>query len=635
MKKINLLLIPLFALLLSSCNLDLSNRGSESESISESESEVIEPSYLDVPIAPTYEDISEETLNNVYKTFYIDSVFGNDSNNGLSEITPKKSLSSVETIISTYGEFSPLRILLKRGSHFYGNLILTGYTATEEHPFILDVYGEGDLPVIHGNGDDASVLTNAIVWIQEENTRVYNLEITGPECTRGIYVLPRKSGVYKNIVIKGCYIHDVNWNWEYPKSPNETHPTEINPENVTPTSRILRYRRLYGGIEFFNGTVDVDASVKTGPITYDTVFVENNRIENVSHIGINFYNYWVNRGGIGYGYNKFVPEDPNYQDYETGIGYFPYKNVVVKNNFTLCTGGDGIVVDGTDKVWILGNTSYKASYLGKGGYFNAGIWVHNVRGGYMLFNEAAYTYLQNGAGDGEGFDIDIACEDVHVYYNYAHHNEGGGLLICNNESSIFTYDKNGELADTSKKNIMGVWRNNYVRNNIFAFNGIKSNNHRSAFITVARKCDDFIAENNTVIMSSDINRQHIINCEDSKVSTGHQYRNNIFYSLTEDNHPIFANYTILNPLFEGNLYHNIADGNQIQNELLISEDLKAVTGVDLTFDIPTEFDGYDVSKSFSPSISLLSYAGLLREQLRYDYLGQDTVGTPYLGAIKK
>ena len=634
MKK-SLLLFPLLALSLVSCTTTGFFNSSDTESTTESIEPEVETAVYNIPSAPTYEDISEDVINNIYRTFYIDSLFGNDSNTGLDPITPKKTLSSVETIISTYADFSPIRIFLKRGSHFYGNLILTGYTSSEEYPFILDAYGEGDMPVIHGDGDDSTVTTNAILWIREENTRVYNIEITGPACTRGIYVLPRKSGVYKNIVIKGCYVHDVNWNWEYPLSPNETHPKDINPENVTPTNRVLRYRRLYGGIEFFNGTIDVEASIKAGPITYDHVFVENNRIENVSHIGINFYNYWVNRGGIGYGYNKYVPENPDYQNFETGVGYFPYTNVVVKDNFTLCTGGDGIVVDGTDGAWIVGNTSYKSSYLGKGGYFNAGIWVHNVRGGYMLYNEAAYTYLQHGAGDGEGFDIDIACEDIHFYYNYAHHNEGGGLLLCNNTSSLFTYNIDGTLANTSKQSLLGIWKNNYCRNNVFAFNGIETNSHRSAFITLARQCDDFVAENNTVLVRGDIEKQHIINCEDSKVSRNHIYRNNIFHSYAEEAKPIFANYTILDPVFEGNLYHNIQDGNEIQSELVLSDDAYAVLDAQLDFTLPNDYDGYDVSKTFVPSTSLLEYARKLPVQLQYDYLGVDTGLLPYLGAFYK
>lgn len=640
MKKINAFLLFALPLILSSCvtpvvsgtNPSIST-GNNSETPTTSNPTTPEEKYIEMPEAPEYKKLTEEDYS-FYKTFYIDSMFGNDSYSGLSETTPKKSLDSISNIISTYQELSPLRILLKRGSEFYGNLILTGYSATEEYPFILDAYGTGDMPVIHGSGSDADVTTNAILWIQEENTRVSNIEITGPECTRGIYVLPRKKGIYKNIVISNCYLHDINWNWDYPNSPDETHPADINPELVTPAKSINRYRRLYGGIEFFNGTIDAKASVNTGPITYDTIFVENNRIENVSHMGINVYNYWVNRGGIGYGYNKYVPSNPDYRNYETGVGYFSHKNLVFRNNFTNCTGGDGIVVDGTDNVWMTGNTSYKSSYLGRAGFFNAGIWVHNVRNGYLLYNEAAYTYLQHSAGDGQGMDIDIACENVHINYNYIHDNEGGGLLLCNNDSELFTYNLDGTLANTNKVRLDGIWNNNYARNNVFYKNGLETNNHRSAFITLARRCDDFVAENNTVIIDEDISKQHIINCEDSVVSYNHAYRNNIFMSAGQ-NSPIFANGTIDKPLFEGNLYFNVVSGNPLLNQLVLEDDPRAVINVNPKIKIPTTIDGFEQIYVFEPEGSLLSYATALKRQLKYDLKGKDTTNISYLGAIAK
>ena len=202
-------------------------------------------------------------------------------------------------------------------------------------------------------------------------------------------------------------------------------------------------------------------------------------------------------------------------------------------------------------------------------------------------------------------------------------------------SSLFTYNIDGALANTSKQSLLGIWKNNYCRNNVFAFNGIETNSHRSAFITLARQCDDFVAENNTVLVRGDIEKQHIINCEDSKVSRNHIYRNNIFYSYAEEAKPIFANYTILDPVFEGNLYHNIQDGNEIQSELVLSDDAYAILDAQFDFTLPNDYDGYDVSKTFIPSTSLLEYARKLPVQLQYDYLGVDTGLLPYLGAFYK
>ena len=601
------------------------NNGSGSEIIHNTE-------YFELPSAPIYEMPNESTLEE-YKTFYFDSLKGKDTNNGLSILSPKKTLNDIPNIINTYGSNSHLRLLLAKGSTFTGSITLGGYESSEAYPFILSSYGEGDRPIIESSCLDSAIVDNYIIRIQEPYTYISGLEITGPTCTRGIYVLPRKSGIFENIVIRDCYVHDLNWNWEYEDDPKDVNPEDIDVESVTPYQSVNRYRRLYGGIEIFNGTIDSDLSRKTGPIVYNNLFIENNKIERVSHVGINIYNYWVNRGGVGYGYNKYVLEDPNYQDFENGIGYFPHTNVVIRNNYLDVIGGDAIIADGVDNSWIIHNVGYRASYLGRAGMFNASIWVHNARHSYMCYNEAAYTYLRNGSGDGEGFDIDNACEDIKVCYNYAHHNEGGGILLCNLETELFTYDKDGNLISDTKTRLLGEWKDNYIANNVFAFNGIKRNNERSAFVTIARNCSNATFDNNTVVIG-DIEKQRIINCEGNVVSYNHKYRRNIFVCVNSKAQPIFSTHTVESPLFEGNCYFNIADGNPLENQLVISSDLKARI-LDPKLIMPDEFEGYDKCHQYIIDSKIVKNAEYLEKQLTFDINNNSTKDIAYLGAAIK
>lgn len=593
--------------------------------------------YESLSSVPSYRDLSSVDFS-LYKTFYIDSIEGNDNYEGLDQNSPKKSISSIPDIITKYGETYPLRILLKKGCVFEGNIILGGYSATEDKPFILSSYGDDNAyPIVKGvyKGD---LTTNAIITIQEQNTRVDGLEVTGSDCTRGIYVKTRTRGIFHNIVIKNCYVHDINWNWTYSTDPKDTDPATINVESVTPYTpndgSTNRYRRLYGGIEVFNGTISGTDSRKIGPAVYDNLFIENNRIEHVSHVAINFYNYWTNRYGIGYGYNKYVPTNESLRNFETGLGFFPYTNIVVRNNYTDCIGGDSIILDGVENFYVTGNTSYRASYLGRSGCFNAGIWVHNAKNGYMTYNEAAYTCFKNGAGDGEGFDIDIACENIKVYYNYAHHNEGGGLLVCNNSSKVVTYDEDGNIADFGTEYSKGEWKNNYVKNNIFAFNGISSNSKRSAFITVARSCNDLVAENNTVVIG-DIEKQHIINCEDNAVSYNHTYKNNIFYCISASAKPVISYSTIKDPVFDGNLYFNVAEGDELYSELSLKKDTHAATKNDFSLNLPSNYNGYEMAKSIYPNVTVKDVPILVKYQLAFDFLNNTTEKVNYLGAICK
>lgn len=611
------------------------DNGGKTDSSSDSEQQkppvVTTTNYIEAPSAPEYPEISKTVLETEYKTFYFDAEDGNDENSGLSENSPKRSLTEVTDIIADYASRYPIRILLKRGTTFHANLKLTGYDATETHPFIMDAYGEGEeYPVIKGSGT-IDTYTN-VLHLEEENTRILNIEITGEDCARGIYIFPRQGGIYENIIVDGCYVHDVNWLWDYEKSPDETNPDDIDPEAVCPTGEYNRYRRLYGGICIFTG--DISNSVGA-PVTFRDMWIQNNRVEYVAHLGINFYNYWVNRPGVGYGYNKFVDDTTQHNDYETGVGYFPMERVVVKGNYTNCVGGDGIVLAGADDSWIEHNVSYKSNYLGRAGFWNGGLWVHNVRNCYYQYNEAGYTYLRHGSSDGEGFDIDNTCENTYMQYNYAHHNEGGGVLICNLETAVLKFNPDGTPATERVENYWGKWQNNYIRNNVFVDNGNVNNKTKSAFLTIARATNDVVFENNTVIMSGKIKGQHVINCEDMVLSTGHVYKNNIFYCADPNAEPVFKINTLQDPVFENNLYYNIKDGAELLGELVLSSDKKAIFE-DPQFASVSDYDGYEKAFQFVGANAKLYTGGTkLATMLKYDMKGNEVGKKYYLGAFAK
>ena len=63
--------------------------------------------------SPDYPEISDEIE---YTVYYFDSENGSDSNSGLSESAPKKTLSEAERLISAVEEEMPTKILFKAGS---------------------------------------------------------------------------------------------------------------------------------------------------------------------------------------------------------------------------------------------------------------------------------------------------------------------------------------------------------------------------------------------------------------------------------------------------------------------------------------------------------------------------------------
>ena len=83
----------------------------------------------------------------VSATDYYVSSSGSDAANGLSESTPWKSISKVNSAFS-YLEAGD-RILFKRGDTFYGSLTVTA-SGVAGNPVIIGAYGSGSNPVLTG-----------------------------------------------------------------------------------------------------------------------------------------------------------------------------------------------------------------------------------------------------------------------------------------------------------------------------------------------------------------------------------------------------------------------------------------------------------------------------------------------------
>ena len=589
---------------------------------------------------PTASEPPAEIDYTGYTTYYFDGEGGNDSNSGLKELAPKRTLTALTQLAREASEENPMRFLLRRGSEFSGLLQLTDYEVSEEKPLVIGAYGdeEDGMPVLTGAGNNTDT-AYAVILVTQSNTRIYDLEITDPYAYQGIYVNTVRAGALENVVIENCFVHDVNFFWDDRFDPNNppSDPDDLDsicPEaNSTGAGYGRAYYRNYGGIIFYNNT-----STNVGASWFENVYVRNCTIERVARTGIYMATRWSNAPGVGYGNNKFVDgsdKTDEYNDVKNGIGYFMHKNVNFVGNRLDLIGGDGIILAGKDS-FLEGNTCYRANYLGRTGrpvgtnaayqYFNAAVWVFDSDNVVFQNNEAAYTFLRNGAGDGEGFDIDNSCVNILFQYNYAHHNEGGGLLLCNNTAGLLRYDAQGNVVSPNgqPEQLLGEWGNNYVRNNVFAHNGLASDPSRSAFLTLARKVDDLHCYNNTVILG-EIAEQRIINIEDVQAIDGHYYANNLFFSAE----PASArmNIGLLNsPVFEHNLYYNLSGADSETGETPVTLDPQIV--------LPDSYDGRQTLASFAGGESRLYSLGVLvNGALTKDILGTAAEGIAYIGAF--
>lgn len=601
------------------------------------------PAGPDLPSEDQLNEVTAETLGisltypevdlSDYTTYYFDSENGFDSNAGTSESAPKKTLEEAARLAATATAENPVRILLKKGAYFKGNWHLSGYESTKEKPLIIDAYGEGEgYPVVDGYGSDVYTEDNcATILVQDDNIRILNLEITGITAYQGIYVFPRSGGAFENVVIEGCYVHDINFNWTYDTAPKDTSPDDIDPETVCPATRYPqgdqfgRYvYRKYSAICFYNGTL-----VK--PSWFENTWILNNIVMDVGKIGINVYNMWDNQPGFGYGYNKYMGEGVENVE-GTKMGRFPNKYVVCKGNYVERSGSDGIVLSGCDYSTLEWNVVYYANYLGRAGYWNGGAWIFGSHYVLYQYNEVAYTYRRHGVQDAEGLDIDNSCSNVYCRYNYAHHNEGGGLLLCNKETTMSYYDSDGNLLETKTEN--GIWKDNYIYGNVMAYNGNDFEPTRSGFITIARAVGNgTYIFNNTAIMNPDIPGQSIINTEDKNTACKELYfYNNIFYAPESTD----AKFTIVmmhDYLFENNLFYNVTTRGIDEKS-----NVKAITDVDPQFTMGSNIDGFNALSAFRPANEAVYTMGMELPDLpyiRWDITLKKVDGKSYLGAIYK
>lgn len=550
-----------------------------------------------------------------YTTYYFDAANGSDSADGLSETAPKKSLSALNGLIAEIGADMPVQILIKAGSEYAGTLTLGGFEAADTTPLLVGVYGQTEdeqYAKITAPADGQAVL------IERGNVRVSGLECTSPSAVRGIFLNPDRAGAMKNVVVSGCYIHDVNFLSEDEELSPDTAPDLATVRRVCPDDR---YSYQNGGI-----IAEAQTSKFVGPSWYENLWITDNVIERVSRTGIWVFSFWAYRPGIDWGYNTYYDDD---------TFWYHHSNVYVCDNDISYPGGDGIVTGAVVGGYIEGNTSFHAQYLGRTGFYNAGIWPHSCKEMVIQYNEAAYTHLPNGAGDGQGFDIDIGCSDITFRYNYSHHNEGGGILLCNQSTNTVLYNEDGgylldEDGLPQSKRLFSPWTDVDIRNNVFADNA-------GPVATMSGFVTNLCFENNTVIVSGNKANQLLFSSQDFNGSgrPGENWvlRNNIFcqrQQVAVRNNLTFCTSCTL----ENNVFYNFEEDFLTE----LAEDDYGQIGIsaDPGFVQQAAGNGLDAAKVFVPAgENFFGETYRTEEMNRVDFAGNDVTGTYYCGAFAK
>lgn len=349
-------------------------------------------------------------------TYYIDSKSGNDNNSGMSQNEAWQTFRHVNQKEFQAGD----QILLKKGSLWTDAFLSPKGSGTESEPILIGTYGDGEKPIINGNG-----LVKAAVYLRNQsNWTIEGLEITNSAPERGdvyrsgILVENDNGGALQNIRITDNYVHKVtsSFRYFYTFHPHQFGGIAVNVQGENPTDKFVN------------------------------VLIENNKVENVGRTGIVVWDH------------KFAEYDQASQ------------KIVIRKNYVKNIDSDGILTYGCDGALIEHNVAEGCGAYREDGQFNgaAAIWCTRGSSCIIQYNEAFNTHALEGNDDGTGFDIDMDAIDCIVQYNYSHDNEGGFMLFVDasrSSGSIVRYNISQNDATRIFMIAGGVTPNTQIYNN--------------------------------------------------------------------------------------------------------------------------------------------------------------------------
>ncbi len=363
-------------------------------------------------------------------TYHVDSCAGSDASDGLSPSAAWRSLEKVNATPFQPGD----RLLLKSGSAWTGQLHPQGSGSATDW-IVLDRYGDGPKPVIHGGG----IAGGAVLLVNQQYWSIRNLEVSNqgsPAAKKmGILIRNNSVGTLSGFEVTGCDVHDV-------------------------VGDLTDYRdgKESGGIVF-----TINSSNLSVPSRWDDIRILNNVIRDVTRNGILMQSQWINK-----------PADTN-SSWRGHGAYTPSANIRIARNHLERVGGDGIIL------WCVKGAVVEYNFVRQANnnsvkQGHAAVWPYFCEDVIFQYNEVCETKTKY---DGMAFDFDNSSQRCIYQYNYSHDNEGGFLNMCcdgNGNGNIARYNisqNDGCLAGSRVFLVHGNGNHGYqvYNNTIFAGRG--------------------------------------------------------------------------------------------------------------------------------------------------------------------
>ena len=567
-------------------------------------------------------------------TYYVSSVDGDDSNNGMSEDQAFETLDKINEITLGPGD----EVLLEKGSVFGDQALHIKGSGSEEAPIIVSTYGEGDRPQINTSGhgqweqnygghlDNTNhkwkgTVSSSVLLMDVEYIEISGLEITNNRASAtdtekdkvyndafamdrtGVAGVAKDKGTVDHIVLDDLYIHDV-------------------------TGNVYNKHMANGGIYFIVETPENES--ETGVARYNDVQIRNCYLDKVNRWGI----------AVGYTYQwgRFKTKELS----DATMATYGSSNVVIENNYVANAGGDAITTMYLDRPVVQYNVAQNAAkqinttdyskqqpqldpntgewtgnYLDVGNQrVAAGIWPWKCKDAVFQYNECFNTMnAAHGNGDGQPWDADYG-DGTNYQYNYSHGNTASTVMFCGVESVNNTFRYNiSQNEDMGPLDPAGNTGNCHVYNNTFYI----KEGLTSIWSTMHANNGPVTIENNIFYFAGDTP----VAAKDWNPSGNKVYDNNLYYNVST--YPNDANAVKVNAgtkvlVDAGSGPVQAADDGQAR----LHEDPEA----------KTVFDGYKLAEN-SPAIN----AGkVIADQngfeIEHDFFGREITATPEIGAAE-
>ena len=487
----------------------------------------------------------------IESSIYVDSEFGNDKNDGTSENTAWRSLEKVNN--STFGPGA--KILLKAGGMWIGFLQPKG-SGSAEKPIIVDQYGEGEKPLIDGNGMEGK---GVLSLYNQEYWEINNLELVNnaetPGDRRGVEIKAANYGTVNHIYLKNLHIHHIKG-------------------MIGNGHKEKRTAGIY-----ITTTAD-----KIKPTRYNDILIENNHIHHIQN------------QGIATSHETAVFDYPEGEQWENR----KMTHLLIRNNIIHHISKNAMIIRMTEGGLIERNLCYETATDITGNT----IFSRTVRGTVFQYNEGFLN--RSPDADGSLYDPDINSPGTVWQYSYSHDNAHGLVWFCTHKRDdgiVVRYN----LSQNDKGSLVYF---NYAFSGASVYNNVFYIGENLAPVIIREKSnnDHTYEFYNNIIYNKSKNATYGL----AKAGKGLQtrtYSNNLFYGFHLAGEPDDPSKITKDPLFinpgVASLGLNNLDGYKLKKQSPAIQTGKLIPG-----NGGRDFYGNKVDEKNKPNIGLYNGKGL-------------------------